>query len=95
MIENSTAVLRSRVGALPVLGGRVVHFVEEFEEGGVRDDGGVEGHLEGFGVCFPQEQDVSIYIYIYHLSKRDIEGLAKIYTYVPYALYKQPDTPGY
>lgn len=48
--EDAAAVLRAGVAALPVLGRGVVHAVEEFEEGGVGELGGVEGHLEGFGV---------------------------------------------
>lgn len=51
MVEDGAAVLRAGVAALAVLGGGVVHLVEEFEEGGVGDARGVEGHLEGFGVC--------------------------------------------
>lgn len=50
--EDSTAILRAHVGALLVHGRGVVHAVEEFEELAVGDDGGVEGYLEGFGVCF-------------------------------------------
>ncbi len=50
MVENAASVLRAGVGALPVLGGGVVHAVEEFEEGGVWKLGGVECHLEGFSV---------------------------------------------
>ncbi len=50
MVEDGATVLRACVGALAVFGGGVVHFVEEFEEGGVGDAGGVKGHLEGFGV---------------------------------------------
>ena len=50
MVEDGATVLRACVGALAVFGGGVVHFVEEFKEGAVGDAGGVEGHLEGFGV---------------------------------------------
>lgn len=50
VVEDGAAVLGSGVHALAVRGGGVVHFVEEFEEGGVGEGGGVEGHLEGFGV---------------------------------------------
>ncbi len=50
MVEDGAAVLRAAVHALAVLGGGVVHLVEELEEGGVGEEGGVEGHLEGFGV---------------------------------------------
>ena len=51
MVEDGAAVLGAGVHALAVQGGGVVHFVEEFEEGGVGEGGGVEGHLEGFRVC--------------------------------------------
>ena len=51
MIEDSTPVLRASVHALPVLGGGVMHSVEELEEVGVGDEGGVKGYLEGFRVC--------------------------------------------
>ena len=55
MIKNATAVLRARVHALPVRGGRVVHPIEEGQEGRVADFGGVEVDLEGFCVCtFPK-----------------------------------------
>ena len=50
MVEDGASVLRACVHALPVLGGRVMHFVEELEEVGVGDEGGVEGYLEGFRV---------------------------------------------
>lgn len=50
MVEDGAAVLGARVGALPVLGRGVVHAVEELEQGGVGEAGGVEGHLEGFRV---------------------------------------------
>ncbi len=40
VVEDSAAVLCSYVGALPVLGRRVVHLVEEFEEGAVGEFGG-------------------------------------------------------
>ena len=50
MIEDAGAVLGSGVHALAVEGGGIVHLIEELEEGGVADGGGVEGHLEGFGV---------------------------------------------
>ena len=50
MIEDGAAVLGSGIHALAVRGGGVVHFVEEFEEGGVGEGGGVEGHLEGLGI---------------------------------------------
>ena len=48
--EDGAAVLCARVHALAVGRGGVVHLVEELEEGGVGEGGGVEGHLEGFGV---------------------------------------------
>lgn len=51
VVEDGAAVLRTRVHALAVLGRGVVHLVEELEEGGVGELGGVECHLEGFGVC--------------------------------------------
>ncbi len=51
MVEDSGAVLGTAVAALAVLGGGVVHFVEEFEESGVGEGGGVVSYLEGFGVC--------------------------------------------
>lgn len=50
MVEDGATVLGSGVGALAVFGGGVVHLVEEFEEGGVGEAGGVEGHLEGFRI---------------------------------------------
>ena len=52
MIEDGAPVLRACVHALPVLGSGVMHSVEALEEVGVGDEGGVEGHLEGFGVCW-------------------------------------------
>ena len=51
MVEDSGAVLCARVHALAVLGRGIVHLVEEFEEGRVLDFGGIEGHLERFGIC--------------------------------------------
>ncbi len=51
MVEDGGAVLSAGVSALPVLGGGVVHFVKELEEGGVGEGRGVESYLEGFGVC--------------------------------------------
>lgn len=53
VVEDGAAVLGAGVHALAVRGGGVVHFVEEFEEGGVGEGGGVEGHLEGFGMSCP------------------------------------------
>ena len=50
VVENRAAVLGAGVGALAVASRGVVHFVEEFEEGAVGEEGGVEGYLEGFGV---------------------------------------------
>lgn len=50
VVEDGGAVLGAGVHALAVLGGGVVHLVEELEEGAVGEEGGVEGHLEGFGV---------------------------------------------
>ena len=55
MIEDGGAVLRASVHALAVLGRRIVHFVEEFEEGCVLNFGGVEDYLERFGICQPFE----------------------------------------
>ena len=49
--EDGAAVLGARIHALAVRRRGVVHLVEEFEEGAVGEGGGVEGHLEGFGVC--------------------------------------------
>lgn len=51
VVEDGAAVLRPAVGALSVLGCRVVHLVEEFEQLAVSDLVWVEGYLEGFGVC--------------------------------------------
>lgn len=50
MRENGATVLGSDVSALTIEGCGVVHFVEEFEEGAVGEEGGVVGYLEGFGV---------------------------------------------
>jgi len=50
MIENSRSVLRAGIHPLAVLGGGVMHLVEELEEGGVGKLGGVECHLKRFGV---------------------------------------------
>ncbi len=51
VVEDGGPVLRAGVGALPVFGRGVVHLVEEGEEVGVGEAGGVEGHLERLGVC--------------------------------------------
>lgn len=51
VVEDGAAVLGAGVHALAVGRGGVVHFVEELEEGGVGEGGGVEGHLQGFGIC--------------------------------------------
>ena len=51
VVENRASVLGAGISALAVLGGGVVHFVEELEEGGVGEGRGVEDDLEGFGVC--------------------------------------------
>ena len=59
VVEDGAAVLGAGVHALAVRGGGVVHFVEEFEEGGVGEGGGVEGHLEGFGICGERWSDIS------------------------------------
>ena len=50
MVEDGAAVLRAGVHALAVRRRGVMHLVEEFEQGGVREDGGVEGHLERFRI---------------------------------------------
>jgi hypothetical protein len=50
VVEDGGAVLRACVWALAVRGGGVVHLVEEFEEGAVRDFLRVVDNLEGFGV---------------------------------------------
>ena len=59
VVEDGAAVLGAGVHALAVRGGGVVHLVEEFEEGGVGEGGGVEGHLEGFGICGERWSDIS------------------------------------
>ena len=51
VVKDGAAVLGSCIHALAVRGGGIVHFVEEFEEGGVGEGGGIEGHLEGFRIC--------------------------------------------
>lgn len=50
VVEDGAAVLRAGVHTLAVLGRGVVHAVEELQEVGVGDAGGVEGYLEGFGI---------------------------------------------
>lgn len=50
VVENSTSVLRSNVRALTVRGRRVVHLVEEFEDGAVGELLRVVDDLECFGV---------------------------------------------
>lgn len=50
--EDRAAVLGADVRALAVERCGVVHAVEEFQKLAVADDGGVEGYLEGFGICF-------------------------------------------
>jgi hypothetical protein len=50
MVEDGGAVLRACVWTLAVRGGGVVHLVEEFEEGAVRDFLRVVDDLESFGV---------------------------------------------
>lgn len=50
VVEDAASILGAGVGALAVLGGGVVHAVEEFEKGGVGELSGVECYLEGFGV---------------------------------------------
>ena len=51
MVEDGRAVLSTCIATLAVLRSGIVHFVEEFEEGGVGKRGGVEDDLERFGVC--------------------------------------------
>ena len=51
VVEYPASVLRTGVWTLAVGRRGVVHLVEEFEEGGVAYFFGVEGYLEGFGVC--------------------------------------------
>lgn len=48
--EDTAAVLGAGIGSLAVVCRWVVHAVEEFEEGAVRDLFGVVNHLKGFGV---------------------------------------------
>ena len=50
MVENGAAVLGAAIHALAVFGRGIMHAVEKQEEGGVGDDGGIEGYLKGFGV---------------------------------------------
>lgn len=50
VVEDRGPVLRARVHALAILGGGVMHLVEELQQVGVRDEGRVECHLEGFGI---------------------------------------------
>ena len=50
MIEDGRPVLCTGVHTLAVLGGGVVHLVEEGEEGFVGEGSGVVGDLDGFGV---------------------------------------------
>lgn len=50
--EDHAAILGANVRALAVECCGVVHAVEEFQKLAVADDGGVEGYLDGFGVCF-------------------------------------------
>lgn len=92
MVEYRTPVLRPRVGALPIFGRGVVHLVEEFEEGGVGETGGVKGHLECFGICVSlavsQSRD-RMNGSIWTRGKR-----VKI-TYVPFAPYTRHDNSGY
>lgn len=48
--EDGGPVLRARVHTLPVLGRRVVHLVEEFDERGVGYLVGIKEHLKSFSV---------------------------------------------
>lgn len=51
VVEDGAAVLGSGIHALAVLGRGVVHAVEELQQGAVGELGGIERHLEGFGIC--------------------------------------------
>lgn len=50
MIKDTASVLCACVATLTVLGRGVVHAVEELEEGGVGDFGGIKDDLQSFGV---------------------------------------------
>lgn len=50
VVEDGAAVLCTNIRTLTVLGRRVVHLVEEFQEGAVFDLGGVVDYLERLGV---------------------------------------------
>lgn len=52
MSKHGTSVLSASVSALSVLGGWVMHGVEEFDKLLVGDDGRVIYHLDGLGICF-------------------------------------------
>lgn len=60
VVEDGAAVLGASVHTLAIRGRGVVHFVEELEEGGVGEGGGVEGHLEGFRMSSPPRANSSI-----------------------------------
>ena len=51
VVEDGRAVLGATIHALPILGCRIMHFVEEFEECGILDFFRIEYYLERFGVC--------------------------------------------
>ena len=51
MVEDGGTVLGATIHALPILGCRIMHFVKEFEEGGVLDFFRIEYYLKRFGVC--------------------------------------------
>lgn len=51
VVENGRAVLGTNIGSLAVLGGGIVHLVEELEEGAIGDFFGVVDYLQSFGVC--------------------------------------------
>ena len=50
MVEDGRTVLGTTIHALPILSCRIMHFVEEFEEGGILDFFGIEDYLKRFGV---------------------------------------------
>lgn len=53
VVKDGAAVLGAGIHTLTVLGSGIVHLVEEFEECAVREGGGIESHLEGFGMSSP------------------------------------------
>jgi len=50
VVEDGRAILGTNIGSLAVLGGGIVHLVEELEKGTVGDFFGVVDYLQGFGV---------------------------------------------